>query len=201
MAPDRSFDELMRRLRAGDAAAAAQVFECFAQRLVGLARGRLGRLGRQVRRTIDPEDVLQSVFRSFFARQAAGQFQFDGWESLWGMLVLLTVRKCGRKARHLQAARRDLRRDAAGADDLEKPLEWEGLAREPSPAEAAALTDLVEELLRRSPESERPILLLSLEGYSQLEISDRVGCTERTVRRVLTRVRDRLQRLQADNHE
>ena len=196
MAPDRSFDDLMVRLRAGDPEAAAQVFERFARRLIGLARGRLG---RQVRRKVDPEDVLQSVFRSFFARQVSGQFQFEGWDGLWGMLVLLTLRKCGRKARHLRAACRDVRRETVDGNDAAGPPGFEGLAREPSPAEAAALTDLMEELLRRSPESERPILTLSLQGYTQPEISDRVGCTERTVRRVLTRMRERLQRLQADD--
>ena len=193
MAPAQSFDDLMVRLRAGDPEAAARVFERFAHRLIGLARARwAGRSGK-----LDPEDVLQSVFRSFFARHAGGQFHFDGWEGLWAMLVLLTVRKCGRQARHLRAACRDLRREAADNDDLD----WEGLAREPSPEEAAALSDLLAELLHRSPESEWPILSLSLQGYTQSEISARVGCTERTVRRVLTRMRDRLQRLRADDHE
>jgi RNA polymerase sigma factor (sigma-70 family) len=187
-----SFDDVMTRLQAGDPRAAALVFERFAQRLMALARARLD--GR-TRQKLDPEDVLQSVFRSFFARQAAGQFHFEGWEGLWGMLVLLTVRKCGRKAQQFRRDRRDVHREMALPDNPDGAATWEALAREPTPEEAAVFADLVERLVGQSSELERPILELCLQGYTQVEISAQVGCTERTVRRVLTRLRQRLQQL------
>src|SRR5438552_2680938 len=89
-----SFPDLMARLRAGDADAAARVFERFAHRLAALAQVHLD--GR-TRRLVDPEDVLQSVFRSFFARHADGQLDLADWDGLWALLVVLTLRKCGRK--------------------------------------------------------------------------------------------------------
>src|SRR5690242_9456367 len=61
VASEPSFADLMARLRAGDDAAAAALFQRFATRLIALARGRLDGL---VRRKVDPEDVVQSVFRS-----------------------------------------------------------------------------------------------------------------------------------------
>ena len=80
---------LLEQLRAGDGRAADAIFHRFARRLVGMARGRLdGRL----RQKVDPEDVVQSVFRSFFDRSARGEFDFANWEAVWGLLVLLTVR-------------------------------------------------------------------------------------------------------------
>src|SRR3954464_3897514 len=65
------FEALVDRLRAGDAEAAAEVFHRYVGQLVGLASGRLAGL---LRAQADPEDVVQSVFRSFFTRQQQGQF-------------------------------------------------------------------------------------------------------------------------------
>src|SRR5262245_42851991 len=134
MSAHRSFDDVMARLRAGDPGAATLVFERFAQRLMGLARARLD---GPTRRKVDPEDVLQSVFRSFFLRHAAGQFQFEGWDGLWGMLVLLTVRKCGRTAEKFRRGRRNVQREVALNGDADGAPSWEALAREPTPEEAA----------------------------------------------------------------
>src|SRR5579884_352482 len=133
MESQSSFADLMARLRAGEDRAASQVFQRFVARLIVLARGRLsGRL----RQKVDAEDVLQSVFHSFFARYADGQFVLHDWDSLWGLLTSITLRKCARHAEHFQAARRDVRREAA------PPAEgtWEAWARDPTPEEAAFLT-------------------------------------------------------------
>ena len=63
--PD-SFDDVITRLRDGDSEAATEIFHRFAARLIALARTRLD---SRVRQKVDPEDVVQSVFRSFFIRQ------------------------------------------------------------------------------------------------------------------------------------
>ncbi len=98
MQPDPPFTELMRQLRAGDATAAERIFRGYARRLIGLARSRLS---ENVRAKTDPEDVVQSVFRSFFTRQADGQFELATWNDLWSLLATITLRKCGHKGRAL----------------------------------------------------------------------------------------------------
>ena len=61
---------------------------------------------------------------------------------------------------------------------------------EPSPTEAAALNDALESRLELLSDPElRRIALLKLEGYSNSEIADLKGCTERTVERKLERIR------------
>lgn len=190
MTAEPSFTDLMGRLRAGEPAAAEQLFHRFAHRLVGLAQGHLD---ARTRRLVDPEDVLQSVFRSFFLRHADGQFTLNDWDGLWAMLVVITLRKCGRRVNHFRAARRDLRREVAPPRD-EAEAEWQALAEGPTPGEAAALCDLLDQLRARSGE-DWPMLALSLQGHTQAEISATAGCTERTVRRVLARARQRLQKL------
>src|SRR5260370_37250353 len=104
-----SFDDLMAHLRDGRNDAAALVFQRFANRLIVLARKQLD---SKVLQKVDPEDVMQSVFRSFLVRNAAGQLgEFDTWDNLWAILVVMTRRKCGRRTDYFHAARRDVRRE------------------------------------------------------------------------------------------
>ncbi len=188
-----SFAEVMARLRAGDAAAAALLFQRFGQRLIGLARTRLdGRL----RQKLDPEDVVQSVYKSFFLRYAEGQFDLSDWDSLWSLLTVITLRKCGRWHEHFQASRRRLDAEVSlqpGADDSGSG--WEALADEPTPAEAAMLTETVEGLLLDLQGRDRDIATLALQGYNAAEISSQLNRPQRTVYRVLKRIKERLQRL------
>src|SRR5580704_3564570 len=105
MTPEDSFAALMVRLQAGDDQAAAAVVHRFTHRLIALARLRLD---ARLRQKIDPEDVLQSVYKSFFLRQAEGELSLQNWQALWSVLAVITARKCGRWARRFQAQQRDL---------------------------------------------------------------------------------------------
>jgi RNA polymerase sigma-70 factor (ECF subfamily) len=197
MPPEPSFVDLMARLRAGDEAAAAELFDRFARRLIGLARGRLDAL---VRQKVDPEDVVQSVFKSFFLRHAAGQWDLGGWDGLWALLTTMTLRKCGRRAGYYHAGRRDVRREVSPRPGGESA--WEAcaaLARDPSPEEAAALGETLEELLAPLDGRDRGIVVLSLQGCDTAEVAAAVGCSRRSVQRVLQWVRRRLERKEEDS--
>lgn len=194
MSPDFSLPDLLTRLRQGDQDAAARIFQAYSGRLVGLARSRLRGL---VRHKADPEDVMASVFKSFFRRDAVEAFDLPGWDSLWALLTMITLRKCGYQTRHFLAACRDVQREAAPPED--SAVAWEAIAREPTPAEAAQLTDTVEQLMRDLDERDRPIVLLSLQGYAAPEIADQTGRSERTVYRALDRVRERLEQLRRED--
>jgi RNA polymerase sigma-70 factor (ECF subfamily) len=185
MSQASSFADWLAHLKQGDSAAAEACFERYARRLIGLARVRLeGRL----RAKVDPEDVLQSVFKSFFTRRA--DWELGGWDNLWSLLVVLTVRKCNDQVDRLQAGCRDVRREVALQSRGEESLpSWEALARDPSPEEAAMLGETVEHVMRSLSPQEREILTLRLQGNSVAEISVEVGRTERTVYRVLEHVR------------
>lgn len=199
MPHDYSFDDLMARLRVGDNDAATQVFNRFANRLIELARRRLD---PQIRQKLDPEDVLQSVFRSFFAHQAAGQVTgLESWDNLWAWLVVITMRKCGRQMDYFYSASRDVQREVpTPASKEDSSVEGGTSSDEPTPSEAAILTETVEQLMNGLEGRHREILALSLQGYSVPEISAQLGCTERTAYRVLNRVKEMLEemRLAAD---
>lgn len=81
MAANDSIAGLMDRLRTGEDGAAREVFVRFANRLVGLARKNLG--GRLAVK-VDPEDVVQSAYKSFFVRQRDGGLDVTSWDGLWG---------------------------------------------------------------------------------------------------------------------
>jgi RNA polymerase sigma-70 factor (ECF subfamily) len=186
----------MARLRARDGAAAREVFERFARQLIALARRRFA---GTLRHRIDPEDVVQSAYKSFFQRFDEGKLQVVNWNSLWGLLTLITLRKCADRVAYHRAECRDAAREVPAAPAAEEGASWPELpGREPTPLEAAELSETVEQLLAGLDEDERPVLELSLQGYTTQEISQRLDQPERTVRRLRERVRRRLERMQRE---
>jgi RNA polymerase sigma-70 factor (ECF subfamily) len=157
-----------------------------------LARSRLSNL---VRQQVDPEDIVQSTFRSFFVRHAKGDFDVRGWKNLWSLLAIITLRKCGHRTEYFYAACRDLHRQATP----ESQMVFEAMTREPTPFEAAVMTESLSEVFATLDARDRSILEMKLQGESVTEISNALGCTERTVQRVLQRVREWLiQRIAAE---
>jgi RNA polymerase sigma-70 factor (ECF subfamily) len=185
-----AFPELMSRLRTGDEAAAVEIFNRFVYRLVALARSQLD---TWLRSRVDPEDVVQSVYRSFFTRFTAGQFDVANWESLWGLLALITLRKCANRADYFQAGRRDRRREAVQDPASDCGLLLRAVDHEPSPLEGAILTETLESLLSSLDERERHIVQLHLQGHEIPAISLQVRRSQRTVRRALEVARRRLE--------
>jgi len=198
MPDDESFPELMDRLRSGEDEAARAVFTRFASRLVGLARRHLdGRLAVKV----DPEDVVQSAYKSFFIRQRDGSLEIGNWDGLWGVLTMITLRKCADRAAYYRAGKRDVARELMAKSDDSATDHAADIAidREPSPEEAAVLAETVEKLFQTVDDpDERSILELSLQGFTASEISDSLGRAERSIRRLRERVRKRLERMRDD---
>jgi hypothetical protein len=116
------------------------VFRRFVRRLIAMAQAHQA---ESLRQNEDPDDVVQSVFKSFPSRQAGWPYGLGGWESLWGLLALLTLRKCRG-------------RDAAAARN--------SFAREPTLSEAAMLVETMEGLLRALNERDRRVVVLSLQA-------------------------------------
>lgn len=195
MTADDSLPELLGRLRGGNQEAAARLYDRFTDPLVSLARRHLGAV---LAAKVEPEDIVQSVYGSFFARHVRGELEFDTWDSLWGLLSVMTRRKCADEADYFLAACRDTR--------LEVPLPGDGRGDEsgtvaapgPTAEDAATLTELVGRLLDGLDDRDREIAVLHLHGYSQPEIAVRVACGLRTVKRTLARARRRLERLLGD---
>jgi RNA polymerase sigma-70 factor (ECF subfamily) len=169
--------------------------EQFSRRLIGLARVHLD---AKLQRKVDPEDVVQSAYKSFLIRYQEEDIAGQGLNALWNLLTVITLRKCADRVRYHRAGRRDLSREAASAADGELEPWQQAIGREPTPEYAAVMVETVEQVLRSAAPAERPVIELSLQGYSAQEVSERLGRAERSVRRLRERVKRQLQRLSLD---
>ncbi len=178
------------------ARAAEVAFERFARRLIGLARVHLD---ARLQHKIDPEDVVQSVYKSFLVRYKDLPLDSDEAGGLWNLLTVITLRKCADRVRYHRAECRDINLEAAPPAADDGVAQWrEAIGKEPTPEHAAILTETVEVLFHDLSSGERAVVELSLQGYSTQEISDRLGRAERSVRRLRERVRRQLQRLKTE---
>jgi RNA polymerase sigma-70 factor (ECF subfamily) len=184
--------QLLARWQKGDQAAAALLFERYAGRLVALTRGQLSaRLAQRV----DPEDVVQSVYRSFFADGREGRYQLERGGDLWQLLVTMTLHKLANQANHFGAQKRALSRERNfGSEDSLMGIGAPRLAGTPSPEEAVALADQLEQVLVPLGPPQRRIVEMRLQGYNLDEIATAVACSLSSVRRVLERIKTQLER-------
>jgi RNA polymerase sigma-70 factor (ECF subfamily) len=190
---------LVARWREGDEQAAAALFERYAARLIGLTRQHLS---SRLATRFDPEDVVQSVCRSFFAGTRDGRYVFEQSGDLWRLLVAITLNKVQDQCRRQTAERRSVSREQNfGSDDSLFGLGPQNLARDPSPDEAAALADLLEQVLRRFKPAQRRMIELRLQGYPVDEIAADTGHCRHTVTRILKRARQELERAGTDQAE
>ena len=165
--PDRDRDNLIAMLKARHPDAYRLIDALYTKRLIGLARTRLP---AKVSAKISPEDVVQSVLRSFFVRSDRGDFDaLNDPESYWRVLAKITRRKCGHKADFFLAQRRDAGRDH------EVDSAWDAVAQGPSVQEAAVFVETVERLgLGLAPHQVRMLELL-LDQQSPSRIADERG--------------------------
>ena len=185
-----SFAVIEGRLRLGEDEAAREVFQRFARRLLALTRRQFE---QRLAHRVDAEGVVQSAFKSFFVRHREGKLQVENWNALWGLLTVITLRKCADRVEYHRAARRDFGREAVLYQENDVSLD-----REPDPHEAAVLAETVEQLFRAAEPDERPVLELSLQGLTAAEISLRLGRALRTVHRLREQVRKRLERMRRE---
>ncbi|HEY1375657.1 MAG TPA: ECF-type sigma factor [Gemmataceae bacterium] len=195
MTADGSVTHWLRRLGAGDAAAAQPLWDRYFDRLVRLA-GR--HLRGAPRRAADEEDVALSAFDSFCQGAALGRFpQLHDRDNLWGLLVLITARKAVNLAVHERRQKRGggrLVNDAtppgsADSSATDGPID-QVAGREPTPEFAALVAEECRRLLDRLPDADlRQIAVWKMEGYTNAEIAAKIDRSEPTVERRLNRIR------------
>ena len=191
-----SVTRLIYLLRSRDTAvrdmAAGMIWQRYFRELLSLARKNLD---RRARHRADEEDVLQSMFQSFCARQARGDFRLADRNELWRLLVTITLRKARNTAKAQRRDRRDIDREQGAGTDAGCDSSWELEqmdAAGPSPMEAALLNEALERRLESLSDYDlRQIALWRLEGYSNREIAELLDCTERSVERKLERIRSK----------
>jgi RNA polymerase sigma-70 factor, ECF subfamily len=181
-ASDRS---LIRRFRHGQADAPTKLYLRYARRLHALATKETS---AGLARRVDPEEIVQSVFRTFFRRLAVGNYDVPDGEEIWKLLLVMALNKIRAVGNFHRAAKRDFRR-TSGSEAIEASPE------RASGEDEVAMTVLrlvVDEVLAGLPESHRKMVESRIEGHEVAEIADSVGRSKRSVERVLQEFRSRL---------
>jgi RNA polymerase sigma factor (sigma-70 family) len=158
-----AFTNLIRRVRAGDAAAIENLWHQYEPLLRREIRLRLR--DPRLRRIFDERDVCQSVMASFFVRVTAGQYDLEGPEQLWHLLARMGRNKLATQVRRQQALRRDFRR-------VEQLPEEDGpLDDGTSPSQAVAWRELLQQFRERLQGDERQLADLRAQGRSWADIA------------------------------
>ncbi len=172
------------------------LFRSYADRLVALAHARLG---PKMRRRLDGQDILQSVFRSFLRRLNHSNVA-DQDDDLWPLLSAITLNKVGEKVRFHRAAKRTVDRESGQSnysfrehiETVQDGIETILADREPSPAEVVAAADELYWLLSQFEPSARQAIELRMQQFNLDEIAQRLGRNERTIRRWLSQAKSYL---------
>jgi RNA polymerase sigma-70 factor (ECF subfamily) len=169
----------------GDEDAARQIVDRYIDRLLTLARRRIS---QRLASRVDAEDIVQSVFRTFFTRLKEGQFVFAQQDDLCKLLMRITLHKTLRRIAFHKAAKRDPSHETdQGEHHRERLLAL--LDEEPTPEAEVAFLDQLEHFMLQLPEEHRKILELRLQGHRTEEIARQLGCYDRKIRRCLEHVR------------
>jgi DNA-directed RNA polymerase specialized sigma24 family protein len=185
-------------LKEGDLAAAQPLWERYFARLVAVARGKLKKV-RRASACEDEEDAALSAFNSFCGGIARGRFpQLADRDDLWKLLVVITARKAmaqaqreGRKKRGGGRVVDEALLFGGGAGDDGSMAGLERIAGEgPDPEFAAMMAEECQRLLDAlDDDALRQVALSRMEGYTNDEIADQLGCARRTIARRLDLIR------------
>jgi RNA polymerase sigma-70 factor (ECF subfamily) len=175
---------LLSEFRSGNQDAASELYRRYAPRLRALAK--VGHATDLASR-LDCDDIVQSVFKSFFRGVRRGAYDIPAGEELWHLFLAITLNKIRAKGVHHRAAKRDVRLTVRSRAIEKYP--------DPRHSDEQAMLLLkmgVEETLSQLPERHRLVAELRMEDRGIAEIAGRLGCSRRSIERILHDCRVRL---------
>lgn len=180
-----NFQDLIRRVRAGDQAAAAELVRLYEPAIRRAARVRI--VDPRLRSLLDSVDISQSVFASFFVRAALGQYELEKPAQLLNLLVNMSRKKLAAQVRKEAADRRDYRRAQTGAAG-QNQLPSTGL----TPGRQVAMEELIREFRKRLTPEERELAELRAGGREWHQIAAERGESSEALRKRLARAVERI---------
>jgi RNA polymerase sigma-70 factor, ECF subfamily len=186
---DASDHSLLKLYREGNQEAALELYQRYSHRLRALARAQLsaGLAGH-----VDVDDIVQSVFGSFFRGVNGSLYDVPLGEELWKLLLVIALHKIRNQGSYHQAQKRDIGRTV--------PVDQIDTAAKSADDSAARafLQMVVEEALSQLSPNHRQMVELRMEGFSVEEIAAKTNRAKRTVERLLQQARAKLGDLLAD---
>ena len=179
------FQDLIRRVRAGDEQAATELVRSYEPAIRRAVRIRLA--DTRLARAFDSMDICQSVMASFFVRAALGQYELDAPEQLLKLLATMARHKLADQVDKERAECRDNRRVEEGSADTR-----EVVAPATSPSRQVAARELLEEVQRRLSPEERRLVDMRNQGLEWTAIAAELGGSPEALRKRLARATDRI---------
>jgi RNA polymerase sigma-70 factor, ECF subfamily len=173
---------LLERSRDGDQDAARQLYLRYAKRLNRLVEKQCS-VGLARRAGI--EDIVQSVFGSFFRRIRRGSYDVPDGDDLWKLLLVITLHKIRKRAAYHHAAKRDAHR-TTGGEAARRQLEFQ---LDGGQSQDGYFVLVVEEILEQLAPQARDMVRLRIDGYEVAEVAHKLGRSRRTVERTLQEIR------------
>jgi RNA polymerase sigma-70 factor (ECF subfamily) len=189
---DARFARLLPQARCGDAAALEEIVRAFGDEVRMMVRVRLPRL---LRPQFDTLDFTQCIWASVLAGLSDAEARFDSAAQFRGYLAGVARNKVlAEYRRRTRTQKYDVRREeplevrrGTGGSGIDEPV-----SRDPSPSEALDPEARLERVLRGRPPIERRVVELRSQGFTLVEIGAELDVHEKTVRRILDRLWDRL---------
>jgi RNA polymerase sigma factor (sigma-70 family) len=195
-----SITRWLRGLKAGRPEAVEAIWRRYFDRVVAVARQRLGRKPHQA--VEDAEDVALSALHGLADAAARGRFEhLDDRSDLWRILAGITAKKALQRRRWYHRWKRSGRTatggrtTAPGGPRDESALAEEDLltlaaGKEPAPEVAVILREQLEHLLDALADPTlRQIAEWRLQGASNAEVAQKLGRAVRTVERKVELIR------------
>lgn len=186
MTQSNSLTGVYHALLAGDEDAANKLWQACSLMLLSYARRHLEGVPQKM---ADAEDVALEAFASFIKAAQQGRFpDFSDRDDLWRLLFAITRRKAvdlrrkeWRRKTSGESGFRSARNEKAGIQDIPADLSEEESAR--------LLSESVDEAMKLLDPELCEYALAKLEGYTNREISEKLGVALRTVERKLHLIR------------
>jgi RNA polymerase sigma-70 factor (ECF subfamily) len=186
MSSEQAFAELMKRVRAGDADAAAELVRQFEPEIRRTIRVKLA--DSRLHRLLDSVDICQSVLANFFVRTAAGQYELNEPRDVLKLLVTMARNKLYDKVREQQADRRDQRRLETADSQLMQAVA-DGA---PTPSRILAGRELLQRVHQHLTDDERQLMEQRAHGMGWNEIAAQRGESAEALRKKLARAMNRV---------
>jgi len=167
---------LLDRFQHGDQDAATSIYVRYVRRLLALVRAESS---QALAMRVEADDIVQSVFRTFFRRAIQGEYDVPEGDELWKLFLVIAVNKIRSTAAFHHAAKRDIRR-TVGATTADQ---FGGRTAEEEASRTLKL--VVDELLAKLPTTHQQIIRLRIDGCDVNEIAVQMKCSKRSVERVL----------------
>ena len=190
---DLKSHELLSQYQNGHSEAATAIFDRYIERLIALARSRIG---SKLQRRLDAEDIVQSAYCSFFVHAKNNQYQLTRSGDLWRLLASITLNKLYSQIEKQTAAKRSIHQE-----QVADAFYTNAKTPDPSPVEVVAMIEQLHLVINALSPNEQFVLTARLQGQSVEEISILTKKSPRTVRRLLAQSKKQIeQMLLSDNN-